>query len=78
MGKLFTTSKKHTGIGQTHKETSTLPCREISMLEDETQTSMAIGGHPLLTTQRENRIYVATEKVVYEDYNYKKMGTTDQ
>ena len=67
MGKIFTTERKHTGIGQTHKNKITLPYREISMLEDETQTKITVGGHPLLRTQRENRIYVATEKVVYED-----------
>ena len=74
MGKTFTTDRKHTGISQTHKDKITLPYREVSMLlvEDETQTKITVGGHPLLTTQRENRIYVATEKVVCKDYNYKR------
>ena len=31
---------------------------------------MTIGGHPRLTTQRGNRVYVTTEKTVYQNYNY--------
>ena len=38
MGKIFTTERKHAGIGQTHEDKITLPYREIIMLEDETQT----------------------------------------
>ena len=43
-GKLCKANKRHTGIGQTHKNVSTLPYREMSMLEDETRTKMTIGG----------------------------------
>ena len=69
-GKLFKANKRHTGTGQTHKKVSTLPYREMSILEDETRTKMTIGGHPPLTTHRKNRTYVTTEKKIYQDYNY--------
>ena len=59
---LFKANKRHTGTGQTHRNISTLPYREMSILEDETRTTMTIGGHPLLTTHRNNRTYVTTEK----------------
>ena len=70
-----------TGIGQTHKDISMLPCREMSILEDETQTGMTIGGHPLLTTQRKNRTYVTTEKLmakwsIIASHNPKGSGCT--
>ena len=32
---------------------------------------MTIGGHLPLTTQRGKRTYVTTEKMVYQNYNYK-------
>ena len=69
-GKLFRANKRHMGINQTHKKVSTLPHREMSILEDETHTRITIGGHPLLTTQRKNRNYVTTEKGIYQDYEY--------
>ena len=69
-GKLFKAHKTHTGTGQTHKNVITLPYREMSILEDETRTTKTIGGHPLLTTHRNNRTYVTTEKKVYQDCNY--------
>ena len=47
-GRLLKANKRHIGIGQTHKNVSTLPYREMSILEDETRTKMTIGGHPLL------------------------------
>jgi len=54
--KLFQANKRHVGTGQTHKRVSTLPYREMSILEDETHTKITIGGHLLLTTHRKTEI----------------------
>ena len=63
-GGIFITEQRHTGIDQTHKDRITLPYREISALEDETEPKITIRGHPLLTVQRENRTYVTTNEEI--------------
>ena len=78
-GKLFKTNKKHVGMGQTHKNVSTLPYREMSILEDETQLNknddrgtMGWGKNKLKEQEKKKRERTNNRKTTRKDIPRKK------